>query len=114
VLVGDQGKLDWSLSGRSLRRFAGGASEPCESHDYAEFSRNRLFLDELEHFLSCVEDGHSPNVSLECGAESVAVALSILESQASGMPVNVGAVLERAGLHRPRSSRPPSAVGGAR
>jgi len=35
---------------------------------------------------------------LASGAESLAVALSILESQASGMPVNVGAVLDRAGL----------------
>ncbi len=114
VLVGDRGKLEWSLSGRSLRRFEGGAVEPCESHDYTDFPRNRLFLDELSHFMSCVEGGHSPNVPLESGAESLAVALSILESQASGMPVNVGAVLERSGLLRPRSSRPPAVSGGMR
>ena len=97
VLVGERGKLEWSLSGRSLRRW-GADGELCESHDYSELPRNRLFEAELAHFLSCVEQGETPNVSLAAGAESVAVALAILESQASGMPVNVGAVLDRAGL----------------
>jgi predicted dehydrogenase len=97
VLVGDTGKLEWSLSGRSLRRWSA-EGELVETHDYAELPRNRLFEAELSHFLSCVEQGEAPNVSLASGAESLAVALSILESQASGMPVNVGAVLDRAGL----------------
>jgi predicted dehydrogenase len=70
----------------------------CESHDFSEFPRNQLFLAELAHFFECVEGGATPNVSLGTGAESLAVALAILESQASGMPVNVGAVLDRAGL----------------
>jgi predicted dehydrogenase len=97
VLVGDAGKLTWSLSGRSLRRWSANG-ELCETHDYSALPRNQLFEAELGHFLSCVEGGLAPNVSLASGAESLAVALSILESQASGMPVNVGAVLDRAGL----------------
>jgi predicted dehydrogenase len=79
-----------------LRRYQG--SELSESLDFADFPRNRLFEDELAHFLSCVEEGAEPVVSLASGAESLAVALSLLESQQSGMPVNVAAVMERAGL----------------
>jgi len=97
VIVGERGKLEWSLSARNLRRF-GAEGELCESHDYSELPRNRLFEAELSHFLACVERGESPNVSLQAGAQSLAVALSILESQQSGMPVNVAAVLDRAGL----------------
>jgi predicted dehydrogenase len=97
VLVGELGKLEWSLSGRSLRRW-NAQGELCESHDYSEFPRNQLFMSELAHFFECVERGATPNVTLGSGAESLAVALAILESQASGMPVNVGAVLDRAGL----------------
>jgi len=96
-IVGERGKLEWSISSRNLRRWGSGG-ELCEAHDYANLPRNSLFEAELQHFLSCVELGETPNVSLEAGAESVAVALSILESQQSGMPVNVGAVLDRAGL----------------
>jgi predicted dehydrogenase len=98
VLVGEKGKLEWNLSGRSWRRYAGSACEPCESLDFSDFARNRLFEEELGHFLDCVERGAEPNVTLASGAESLAVALAILESQQSGMPVNVNAVLERAGL----------------
>jgi predicted dehydrogenase len=97
VLVGEQGKLEWSLSGRSLRRWNADGNA-CETHDYAELPRNQLFEAELSHFLHCVEHDQAPSVSLSSGAESLAVALAILESQASGMPVNVGAVLDRAGL----------------
>lgn len=97
VLVGDAGKLEWSLSGRSLRRWSADG-ELCETQDFSELARNSLFEAELSHFLSCVERGQAPNVSLASGGESLAVALAILESQQSGMPVNVGAVLERAGL----------------
>jgi predicted dehydrogenase len=97
VVVGEQGKLEWSLSGRSLKRW-NAAGELCESHDFSELPRNQLFLAELTHFLDCVERGETPNVSLGSGAESLGVALAILESQQSGMPVNVGAVLDRAGL----------------
>lgn len=107
TLCGDAGKLEWSLSGRSLRRWSS-SGELCESHDYADYPRNRLFEDELLHFLSCVEQGDEAKVSLAAGAESLAVALAVLESQQSGMPVNVGAVLDRAGLLRaPASSRAP-------
>ncbi len=97
VMVGERGKLEWSLSARSLRRF-GPEGELCESHDYSALQRNWLFEAELAHFFGCVEAGETPNVSLEAGAQSLAVALSILESQRSGMPVNVAAVLDRAGL----------------
>lgn len=97
VLVGEKGRLEWSLSGRYLRRYAG-AGEPVEVLDFTDFPRNRLFEDELKHFLSCVEDGLAPAVSLASGAESLAVALAILESQQSGMPVSVAAVMDRAGL----------------
>jgi predicted dehydrogenase len=99
VLVGDGGKLEWNLSGRSLRRWSA-EGELCEIHDFTDFPRNRLFEAELLHFLGCVERGDAPNVSLSSGAESLAVALAILESQQSGMPVNVGAVLDRAGLRQ--------------
>jgi predicted dehydrogenase len=98
VLVGEKGKLEWSLSGRYLRRHAGADAAPCEVQDFSELPRNRLFQDELAHFLGCVESGAEPCVPLASGAESLAVALSILESQQSRMPVSVAAVLERAGL----------------
>jgi len=97
TVVGDSGKLEWSLSQRSLRRFSR-EGELCESHDYSGLVRNQLFLDELAHFFECVELGSTPNVTLADGAQSLAVALAILESQKSGMPVSVAALLDRAGL----------------
>jgi predicted dehydrogenase len=97
VIVGERGKLEWSLSARTLRRF-GAVGELCEAHDYEELPRNRLFEAELAHFVGCVERGEQPTVTLAAGAQSLAVALAILESQQCGRPVDVSALLDRSGL----------------
>lgn len=97
TLVGETGKLEWNLSGGTLRLWSG-TGELSESHDYSDLPRNRLFEIELENFLGAVHGMHPPAVNLRAGAESLAVALAILESQDSGMPVEVDAILARAGL----------------
>ncbi len=97
VLVAERGKVEWSLSGRSFKRWSA-EGELVESHDYSALPRNQLFEQELTHFLACVESGATPNVSLRSGAESLAVALSLLESQATGEPVLVSELMARSGL----------------
>ncbi len=103
-VVCERGKLEWSLTGRYFKRFAADG-ELLEFDDFSEFSRNALFERELVHFLSCIERGEAPNVSLREGAESLAVALCLLDSQASGQPVALRDALESAGLGEPGASK---------
>ncbi len=44
---------------------------------------------ELEHFLRCLEQGITPDISPEDGMEAVRIALAVNESAATGRPVNV-------------------------
>lgn len=46
----------------------------------ASFQRNTLFLDEMRHFLNCIQGQEIPVVSLGEGTESLRIALSIKES----------------------------------
>jgi predicted dehydrogenase len=84
-VIGDTGRVEWSLSGGELVRWTAG--QTVETRDYRGLERNQLFLDELSHFLSCVESSARPEVDLLDGAKSLAIGLALRQSQATGMPV---------------------------
>ncbi len=55
-----------------------------EHHIYSEFTRNDMFLKEMEAFLNCVKTRESEFVGIEDGCASLKVALAIKESMAAG------------------------------
>jgi predicted dehydrogenase len=77
-VLGDEGRALWDYYGdevvvtrpdgsRDVRRFEG-------------FERNSLFLDELRHFLACIDGREEPVVGLRDGAETLGIALATRES----------------------------------
>ena len=84
-LIGQTGKIEWNVSDATLE-WHGPKGELVERRDYTDFPRNRLFLDELSHFLECVRTGARPDIPLEDGAASLSIALALRESQATGLP----------------------------
>ena len=88
VIVGEQGKVEWSLSERRLVLF-GADGVTLEEHSYAELPRNAPYRAELEHFLECVASGHQTAVPFEAGAASLKLAVRLLESQASGRVLTI-------------------------
>jgi predicted dehydrogenase len=77
-VVGDQGKALLDLAQPALTSWdeRGNARE----ERFENFERNQLFLDELQHFLSCVATREPPLVDLRAGRESLRVALAAKES----------------------------------
>jgi predicted dehydrogenase len=55
----------------------------------AGFERNALFVDELRHFLACVNGTETPNCTLHDGARSVAIAEGALRAARQGCVVDV-------------------------
>ncbi len=85
-LVGQRGSLHWSLSeGILCHKDAKGTA--VRSWDFTGVPRNQPYLAELEYFLDAVGRGEAPVPDVQDGALSLSVALSILESHRSGMPV---------------------------
>ena len=54
---------------------------------YADFQRNQLFIDQLTHFLQCIERRETPSIPLADGASSLATALAIKKSLVTGQAV---------------------------
>lgn len=84
TVIGERGKLCWSLSGRFLEH-CDETGKVLERQDYSEFPRNNAFLDELAHFLDCVTRGVPCSPSVRDGALSLKVAVALLESQTQGI-----------------------------
>jgi predicted dehydrogenase len=81
-IVGDNGKLIVDLVTNETTLYTNNLAEP-ERTRIEHFERNQLFLDELKHFLECVETRQQPMVTVQDGAESLRIALAAKESIAT-------------------------------
>ena len=88
-ITGSNGRIALDLAGGTLRRYdeAGELAERLEAMD---LERNRLFLDELTHFLACVRRIERPLVPLADGIATLRIALAArdaIETQRLATPV---------------------------
>jgi predicted dehydrogenase len=87
-VVGDSGKIMVDLRAPSVLLFTGDDT-PVETHVFADFERNQLFMDELKHFLACIEGKEVPMVPIQAGAQSLRIALAAKESLTTGAVVRL-------------------------
>ena len=88
-VIGDAGKVAVDLRENTLTRFAadGAIGEVLAIPD---FQRNSLFLDEMRHFLACLDGREQPAVDIHDGLMSLRIALAIKESLASRGLAEIG------------------------
>jgi predicted dehydrogenase len=91
-IVGDRGKLAMDLAALSVTRYDRDG-KVAQTERWEGFDRNQLFLDELRHFLECVETRQKPVVDLRDGISSLRMALAAKESIATGRVIDLGAEL---------------------
>ena len=89
-IIGDAGKILIDLRQVTLTVFDA-EGNMTESTANPDFPRNQLFLDEMNHFLACLEGREAPSVTIRDGARSLAIALAAKESIATGQVVNLSA-----------------------
>jgi predicted dehydrogenase len=87
-VVGDAGKILVDLRQQTVTAFDG-QGNISESSSYPEFQRNELFLEEMRHFLACLEDRETPRVSVRDGARSLMIALAAKRSIQTGQVVDL-------------------------
>jgi predicted dehydrogenase len=90
VVVGDAGKIVVDFNAVTLNRWDE-KGELVETLSIPDYRRNDMFLYELKHFLSCIEDGQSPLIPLSEGVQSLRMALAARDS------VETGRVIQLAG-----------------
>lgn len=86
-VIGENGKVLLDLLALTVTHF-GEDGSIVSKLDFTGFERNQLFIDEMKHFLACIETGIQPCVTLRDGAQSLRMALAAKES------LEVGRVIE--------------------
>jgi len=81
-VLGSRGKALTDFPSLSLTRYD--ADGVPESRTWDTWTRNEAFLDELRHFLECVQTRRQPVVDLVDGIASLRMALAVKASMASG------------------------------
>jgi predicted dehydrogenase len=82
-VIGDRGKVIVDFTEPSLTWY-GPHGAIAETQRWESFERNQLFIDEVRHFLDCVETRRKPVADLSDAVWSLRMALAARESIASG------------------------------
>jgi predicted dehydrogenase len=88
TIVGESGRIFLDLIDNNISLTKRETGET-ESHDYKDFERNQLFIDELKHFLEAVSGKTEPIVNVKTGLDSLRMALAARESIETGEPVGL-------------------------
>jgi predicted dehydrogenase len=105
-IVGDGGKIQLDLAALTVRWYDS-EGRLAEEVAFPDFQRNQLFIDQMNHFLSCVRGEETPLVGISDGAQSLRMALAAKESLESGRIVGLPVPID------PRQGAPLRAAGGA-
>jgi predicted dehydrogenase len=88
-IIGDKGKVNVDLHANTLKIYGEDGNE-VEDYSFDKFNRNQMFLDELNHFLSCIQNKQKSIVTVYDGSQSLRLALMIKESIQTGRIIQVG------------------------
>ena len=88
-IIGEKGTLLWDYFANEVRLFDGGEAD-WQVFDDREFERNNMYVEEMRHFLACLEGRETPAVDIEEGARVLRLALAAHESSQTGKTCNVG------------------------
>jgi predicted dehydrogenase len=87
-VIGDRGKVIMDLPSLTVSVHPFNGSEPTP-YSFPNFDRNQLFIDEMQHFLACVNERRRPIVDLHDGVTSLRMALAIKRSMTTGTLVSL-------------------------
>lgn len=87
-VIGDRAKVIMDLPSMTVTVHEFNGSQPT-TYSFSDFDRNQLFLDEMQHFLTCVKERRRPIVDLHDGVTSLRMALAIKRSMRTGTLVSL-------------------------
>jgi predicted dehydrogenase len=93
-VIGDRGRVILDLHALTVTVFARNENTPTV-YTFEGFERNQLFVDQLEHFMACVQSRQRPIVDLHDGIQSLRMALAVKKSIETHDPVDLASMIER-------------------
>jgi predicted dehydrogenase len=88
TVIGDQGRITLDFHALAIR-VHDGKGRLAQETTFPGFERNQLFLDEMKHFLACIEGRERSLVTVRDGMQSLRMALAARESMTTGRVVEL-------------------------
>lgn len=89
-VIGTNGTLYWDWQKESVEEFDPEADQWI-SHTLPEWSMNDMYIDEIQHFLKCVENRQQTISELEAGKSALEIALAAKQSNTEGRRISIEA-----------------------
>lgn len=89
VIIGQEGKITWYNETSTATLFTSGKDEPEIFVPPVGFNRNTMFVDQLAHFISCIERNEIPVCNLKDGVRALQIALAVKQSSDRFAEVNI-------------------------
>lgn len=85
-VVGDSGILEWDFDRHTIEEYKP-KSDKWKSHTLPEWEMNNMYVSEMEHFLSCVQDQSTTICNIKEGFKDLQIALATLQSAETGQHI---------------------------
>ena len=87
-VIGGEGTLQWDLDRHTVREYQPD-EDRWKTHTLPDWEFNEMYVDELDHFLSCVESRGGTICGIEEGYKDLQVALGALQSAETSKHINI-------------------------
>jgi len=89
-VIGEEGVIAWDYIAQSVSVFGKEDRRIEVFQESINTERNQMFVDEIRHFVGCIETGEPPILDAAGGRAVLEVALAAKASAAQGRPVTLG------------------------
>jgi len=93
-IIGEKGTIRWSWDKERVDWYI---ADEDEHHSFERpdgWSINDMYIEEMKHFISCIEENEQTVCPIECGQKDIAVALAARESVAAERHVSPATLIE--------------------
>lgn len=92
-IIGEQGTVRWSWPDEQVEWYVASEDEWYSFSRSDDWEPNDMYIEEMEHFLSCVDNHTETTCPVACGVRDLAVALAARRSATSGRHISPAALL---------------------
>jgi len=88
-LVGAEGTINWSFQDNTVTWYPAQEKKWQTFRESSSYDTNRMYVDEMEHFIRCIKRGESPEVDITIGGRLLEIALAAKRSAETNLPVTL-------------------------
>jgi predicted dehydrogenase len=89
LIIGQKGSIVWNSADSCAKMHISDQSDPTMFHPPIGFGRNTMFLDEMSHFIDCIQNRKEPCCNLTDGIRTLEIALAVKESAQERRTIHV-------------------------